>query len=338
MGEAPCLRKILMFTYGRIGRRKYALLEDLLRPDVADEDAITQPAPLQKLYHSNQRCLAFFDVPKTKGSDYIIEISDHYSRLKAVLRSQCQKGIGLGVDIKKPHLKTPINNIWERPMPIKRARNTVRRWYATTMTRLLPPLPNAEWDSLQAMIDGTQWISFVKRRTPAVRLDPTPVPDEAQFKQLLDEALTLNQPSKADRPAAIDRPRAITTRFMRRLYSKVLIYCCKLEWSEERSKWIVVWGSGLSSINPRIYSAPVADVLFSGVNQQGRLIREPSPNHLAPEKKSKRKHVMIPFFVDYLPKSHPLRAEADVFRDKQHEAQSDHEAQSAPSAQGGEPH
>ena len=320
MGDAPCLRKILMFTYGRMGRRKYFLLEDLLRPDTAHEHAPAEPAPLQKLYHSNQRCLAFFDAPKQKGSDYIIDISARYSRLQAVVRSQCQKGIGLSGEIRRAHLKTPMNNIWQRPMPIKRARNNVKRWYANTMTRLLPPLPNEEWDSLQAMIDGTKWISFVRRRTPAVELNPVSVLDAARFKQLVDEALALDKPSKADKLAGIDRTHSINTRFMRRLYSKILIYCCKLDWNEERSRWTVVWGSGLSSINRRIYSAPVDDALFAGVDQQGKLIREPSPSRLSSdklEKKPKRKHVMIPFFVDYLPEDHPLRVEADAFRSKQ---------------------
>ena len=32
-GETPCLQKVLWFTYGRLGRRKYALLDDLLKPD-----------------------------------------------------------------------------------------------------------------------------------------------------------------------------------------------------------------------------------------------------------------------------------------------------------------
>ncbi|KAF2676897.1 hypothetical protein K458DRAFT_424385 [Lentithecium fluviatile CBS 122367] len=330
MGEAPCLQKILLFTYGRMGRRKYSLLEDLLRPDEPEEG----PAPLQKLYYSNQRFLSFFDAPKPKGSNFIIDISDRYSRLKAVVRSQSQKGIGLGKDIKRPHLQTPIHNIWQRPMPIKRARNNVKRWYAETMTRLLPPLPNEEWDSLQAMIDGTKWISFVKRRTPALELHPCPTDDDDQFTLFLHKALTLEKPSKADRPAGSDRPHTINTRFMRRLYSKILVYCCKLEWNEERSTWVVVWGRGLSRINNRLYSAPTDDSLFAGVNDEGKLIREPPPDRQPSEKtekKPKRKHVLIPFYVDYLPKTHPLRVEADVFWKTQRDAQS------ARPAVGGEP-
>ena len=34
-GEASCIEKVLWFTYGRLGRRKYALLGDLLKPDAA---------------------------------------------------------------------------------------------------------------------------------------------------------------------------------------------------------------------------------------------------------------------------------------------------------------
>ena len=336
-GERPCLKKILLFAYGRVGRRRYALLEDLLRPDPEHDLEPYGSAPLQKLYHSNDRYLAFFDAPKTKGPDHLIDISTRYSRLKAVVKSQSQKGVALNSAIRSFQLKTPINNIWQRPMPIKRARNNVRRWYAKTMTRLLPPLPSDEWDSLQAMADGTKWISFVKRRTPAVELDPVPESDAAQFKQLVDAALALNKPSKADSLPAIHRPDAFNTRSMRRLYASILVYCSKLEWNEERSNWNVVWGIGLSSINRRIYSAPVDDVLFAGVDQQGKTIREPSPGRLGSEKKPKRKHVIIPFFVDYLPPTHPLRVEADVFRSQQRDATHARELRSVRSTVGGEP-
>jgi hypothetical protein len=333
-GEASCLQKILMFTYGRIGRRKYVLLEDLLRPDATASLEVgpeNEPPPLQKLYYSNQRFLSFFDAPKTQGSNYIIDISPRYSRLKAVIASQSQKGIALNTDIKKPHLRTPIENIWQRPMPIKRARNNVKRWYAKTMTSLLPPLPNDEWDSLQAMVDGTKWISFVKRRTPVAGMHAPPAHDETQFKQLLDAALALDKPSKADRLRGINRLHNINARFMRRLYAKVLVYCCKLDWNDERSKWTVSWGSGLPRITQRLDSARVDENLFSGVGDDGKIIREVSAHSIVPEKKPKRKHVQIPFYVDFLPETHPLRVEADVFR------QAQQKAQSARTATGGQP-
>jgi hypothetical protein len=92
-GEIPCLQKALYFAYGRLGRRKYALLDNLLKPDpVMEGDAppkdVEGPTPLQKLYFSNKRYLQFFDAPKaTSPTHHLINISDRYSRLRAVLKS-----------------------------------------------------------------------------------------------------------------------------------------------------------------------------------------------------------------------------------------------------------
>jgi hypothetical protein len=101
-GEIPSLQKALFFAYGRIGRRKYALLENLLRPDpIMDGGALPKhaegPSPLQALYFSNKRYLQYFDAPKALNNKTHcqINISDRYSRLRAVLKSQHQKGISI---------------------------------------------------------------------------------------------------------------------------------------------------------------------------------------------------------------------------------------------------
>jgi hypothetical protein len=278
-GELPCLRKTLLFAYGRMGRRRYELLADLLKPEIASHSNAVlvssqeSSAPLHQLYYSDKRFLSFFDAPKMKTKDeYTIEISDRYPRLKTVIKSQVQAGVAIGRDLKRPHLLTPIRNVWERPMPIKRARNNVKRWYAETMTRLLPPLPNHEYDKLQAFIAGEKWIEFAKPRTRAVELRPQPRDEDALSKALIEEGLALDKPSKADRPSGIQRPHNITTRFMRRLYAKVLALSCKLEWNEERKRWFAVWGN--KTIKTKTYTTPVDEVLFAGVDTKGRLLEK----------------------------------------------------------------
>lgn len=321
LGEAPCLQKILLLTYGRIGRRKHVLLQDLLRPDNPSLE-LDDPAPLHHLYYSKMRCLSFFDTPKKRNNThYHIEISDRYSRLKTAIKSQCQAGVALGRELKKPYLRTPINNVWERPMPIKRARNDVKRWYADTMTHLLPPLPPSEWDHIQAMIEGKKWFSFVKRRRPAADSTSHSGQGDQQFGDLVQEALALNKPSRGDCSADIDRPHNLNTRFMRRLYAKVLAYCCKLEWKEEHEKWKATWGTGLAGLNSSTSSVSTDTDLFAGVDAKGHILREPRPKttERTPEEKKKRRQnfTIIPFYVDFLPKTHPIRKEADVFRQQQ---------------------
>lgn len=79
-GEIPCLEKVLLFAYGRLGRRKYALLGDILKPDgIMDGGALPSPdsdgpAPLQKLYYSTKRYLQYFDAPKVASAAAVYHV------------------------------------------------------------------------------------------------------------------------------------------------------------------------------------------------------------------------------------------------------------------------
>ncbi|KAF1968082.1 hypothetical protein BU23DRAFT_269498 [Bimuria novae-zelandiae CBS 107.79] len=322
LGHYRCLRKILYFTYGRIGTRKYVLLDHLLRPD--DPTAVQEPSPLQKLYYSNERFLSFFDAPKKSKSDsYSIHISDRYSRLRTAIKAQHHKEVALNRELKRSYLLTPINNIWERPMPIKRARNNVRRWYAETMTRLLPPLPTEEFEFVKAMAEGTKRPSFVKRRSPAIELRPVEeVPEVEQFTKLVQDALALEKPSRFDARADTLRP---NRRLMRRLYTDLLGFCSKLEWNESFKKWESVWGNRLQGINSQV-SSEAAD-LFAGVDASGKVPQQQSELHdvaaqkhnadlkarlkdYQKSKPKKERHTTLPFYTEFLPPDHPIRKAA----------------------------
>lgn len=262
-GEASCLQKVLWLTYGRLGRRKHALLSDLLKPDPTWPPG---PAPLQQLYHSTAPWLQYFEAPNPRNASHgfhVIWVSKQFPRLRAVLTSQCQHHRALGPAIKRPYIKTPILNTWMRPMPLKRAVNNVRRWYAENMTRLLPPLPAAEWDTLHALSTGTQRIAFARRRTPATE------PAHDSFEHTLHRSLALHKLSKADRPQGFARPHALTVRYMQRLYAKLLTLSCKLEYDGTWKQWSAVWGEPREKSRPKSYAAPVDQVLFDGVDATG---------------------------------------------------------------------
>jgi hypothetical protein len=324
-GEIPCLQKVLFFAYGRMGRRKYALLSDVLKPDAlmdggrvlaaADMDG---PTPLQELYFSSKQCLQYFDAPKPASNGYhVINISDRYPRLRAVLKSQCQRGLSIHRDIKGPAMKTPSHNVWMRPMPIVRARNNVCRWYAQTMDRLLPPLPPAEWDQMRAMVYGEERVSFVKRRA-AVASSAADVEDPLAsiFRGLRPDKL-----SKADTSGGISRPHTITLKFMQRLYSRILQLCCKVEYNEERKHWTVVWGKPIQAIKPSLYRLPTDASLFAGVDAKGKLLQQPKAAKVEPDvfvqpQNSKGEYTRFPFFAEYLPEEHPMRKDLDAFKRK----------------------
>ncbi|KAF2708606.1 hypothetical protein K504DRAFT_502631 [Pleomassaria siparia CBS 279.74] len=280
-GELPCLQKVLFLAYGRTGKRRYELLERLLRPELPSSSGGPPQLdhampPLHKLYYSDKRFLSFFDAPKQKSPDnYSIAISPRYARLKTVLQSQVKTDIALGRSLKRDHLQTPIRNIWQRPMPMKRARNNVRRWYAETMGRLLPPLPNDEWDGLRALATGERWIEFAKPRVPAIELHVEPRDNQAHSMALIEAGLKLDKQSKADRPWGTERPHNITPRFMRRLYEKIWGYSCKLDWVESQGggRWNATWGNKI--IRTKSYSLPVDQDLFTGVDLSGKIARVP---------------------------------------------------------------
>lgn len=325
-GEGPCIQKVLWFAYGRLGRRKYALLDDLLKPDPTWPEG---PAPLQQLYNSNLRCLQYFEAPTKRSGNHVMHISKQYPRLRAVVTAQCQKGVSLHREMKRPYLSTPILNTWEQPMPIKRAVNNVRRWYAETMTRLLPALPAEEWDSIEAMGLGKQRIGYAKRRTPAVALDQQPSADDRTFEQMLQHNLAMDKLSKADRPQGIDRPHALTARYMQRLYSRLLTLTCKLEYDETRKQWNAIWGQTTKTLKPASYAAPVDDVLFAGVDAKGvkpKIPTKDSKKPLVQPRNDEGEYVRFPFFAEMLPASHPIRVELEKWKKERAAAQAQWEA------------
>ncbi|KAH6629313.1 hypothetical protein C7974DRAFT_311627 [Boeremia exigua] len=275
-GEGPCIQRVLWAAYGRLGRRKHALLGDLLKPDPLWPEGTP---PLQQLYRSSLQCLQYFEAPVARDGINTINISRQYPRLRAIVTSQVQNERALGREIKRPHLRTPVLNIWERPMPLKRAANNVRRWYAETMTRLLPALPADEWDSIDAMSTGRQRIAFVPRRRTVGS-----VSEERSLEQMVRHSLAMGKPSKADRRQGMDRPRAFSARYMQRLYSRLLALSCKLEYDEVRKQWTAVWGQPKAS-RPASHAAPVDDALFSGVDVRGRVTK--AEQHVTPGRSSK---------------------------------------------------
>ncbi|OCL01613.1 hypothetical protein AOQ84DRAFT_217272 [Glonium stellatum] len=314
-GDMSCLERVLLHTYGRIGRRRHKLLERLLEPEVAADsmtveamlkaNAASLKPPLQQIYHSGRGALRYFAAPRrTSETEVEYEISDKYPKLKAVIKSQQSTTAHNPVRsvLKASKVVAPSKNIWGRPMPIKRARNIVSRWYKSTVEKILPPLPDYEWDRLCGLAAGDiKWEGLIPRRPVGIDRSQThkfgdsyltllasAVPSPATSDTLnatsrdtilqtskmkiLRDGLTLRTPSFADVPRGKDRPHNITPRFMRRLYAKVSAQCCKLTCDPIRQTWQVEWGSFMK-LNPRPLSYPINNQLFEGVNGEGKRLK-----------------------------------------------------------------
>ncbi|KAJ4377172.1 hypothetical protein N0V86_006614 [Didymella sp. IMI 355093] len=314
-GEGPCIQKVLWFTYGRLGRRKHALLQDLLKPDPTWPEG---PAPLQQLYRSDLKCLQYFEAPQVRADAHVIYISKQYPRLRALVTSQSKQPVDKKSVVKSHFLKTPILNTWQQPMPIKRAINNVRRWYADTMTLLLPAVPADEWDHIESMSKGRKPIAFVRPRKPARDVTPQPHVDDSSLGRILHHSLALDKLSKADRPQGVDRPHTLSARFMQRLYTKLLTLTPKLKYDETRKQWFAIWGQHFKSLKPRNYTAPVDDVLFAGVDAKGIAPKAPKKKEFPPgagrPRKEDGKIQLFPFYADWLPETHPVRMDLEKWK------------------------
>ena len=323
-GEGPCLQKVLWFAYGRQGRRKHALLHDLLKPDPAWSG---EPAPLQKLYRSNLRCLQYFDAPATRNGVKAMHISAQYPRLKALIVSQRQKDLSLRRPLKSAWVKVPVLNIWQRPMPRKRVVNYIRCWYAEAMTRLLPALPADEWDRIDAMSKGLQHIEFVKKRTPVAQPPSSPTSPHTSLERMVQHTLAMDKLNKADRPQRLHQQHRLTPRVMQRMYSRLLMLTCKLQYDDTRKRWNVIWGDPPKSARSASYAVPINDALFSGVDSKGLLppaaLKNAAALPVARESSDSATDMsQFPFFAEWLPKSHPLRVELDAAKEKREVARS----------------
>ena len=180
-GELRPLAKVLHYTYGRGGPRRHELLRPLLTPDavIADSKSLEEHLKnIQDRQIPTMWTLAtvpvpapdVFDVPVLKGDVLEYQISNRYGKLKALLYSQSKSDLpeppGRPIARIKSHLcKLPAKNTWGRSMPRKRVKNMVRDWYNLVISRLLPPLPEHEWNRLQEKINGTiKWDGAPQRR------------------------------------------------------------------------------------------------------------------------------------------------------------------------------
>lgn len=236
-GHPLQLRKVLAMAYGRVGKRRHELLKALKLPDV-----IIDAETVQQLSHPTNQ-----EVP--------LPSKQFLALVKSQLREKQQQFLRAPVRHASPTI--PEQNSWGRPMPVKRVRNMKRRWYAETLDRIMPPLPDEEWKRLQALASGEMlWEGPRRRRGPI-----------AEEKAL--ESARFNG-------GRLSRPHQITQRYMQRLWGGIFMQCPKMnEVSSLKAGWDVVWGDPVEArvigLGPR---ATFPSSAFEGVDGSGKIIRK----------------------------------------------------------------
>ncbi|KAL8665686.1 MAG: hypothetical protein Q9202_001996 [Teloschistes flavicans] len=273
-GHIQHLNTVLAMTYGRVGRRKRELISKLQTPNPLADDVsvalLSQQITAQKLGY---------------GSTKVPQLTDE---ALAVLKSQIQEGSSrfYRAVLKSSKPKVPEVNAWGRRFPERRRVNFVKRWYATTLERLMPPLPAEEWERLRGLATGkTQWEGVVPLRP----LGTSSRPEPAAAAMISIHQLPAGVPkiphrltSSTERvvPKAFHKdtrtsPHHLTPRFMRGMWGRVFQKCPRLDWSDERARWVVTWGD-LGKKEAELVFHPrkrVSVEMFEGVDDHGKVLR-----------------------------------------------------------------
>ncbi|EKG14086.1 hypothetical protein MPH_08829 [Macrophomina phaseolina MS6] len=176
-GEAGPLQQLLFLTYGRSGRRRHDLMETLLVPDpISEREAVELwqaevEATLDPSLSIQGIPKAVTEVPRQVGKPHRYEISPRYSKLRTLLESQRQSAHPVELrraKLKSTYLEVPLHNIWMRPFPRKREKNLVKKWYASVLDKVLPPLPEGDWERLRDLVSGARRWEGLRRRRPGI--------------------------------------------------------------------------------------------------------------------------------------------------------------------------
>ena len=240
-GHPRHLSKVLAMTYGRIGKRRHILLKSLKIPDIPMDQA-----SIEKL-----------SKPRSQG------LPQPSRQLSAMVKAQAKRKLAFFSRTNTPSLKPqiPLENAWGRPMPVKRVRSMTRKWYAKTLDRIMPPLPEDEWHRLRRLASGeTQWEGPVRRRGH-VKVD--------QFKHDIVRGTIVGG------TGFVSSPHVLTPRYMRRLWAKLLAQCPLMKSNESRKLgWDIQWGdiqgSKIVKLQPR---AGHNSAMFEGVDENGRILQ-----------------------------------------------------------------
>jgi hypothetical protein len=172
LGGQISLSRVLFHAYGRSGRRRYELLAPLLHGIkthqllASGESGYTLHLPVTPI----------FDPPRLLNDRETLQftISDRYATFKTLVESQLETygalerkpiiGPAHAKRLKKVTLDISRLNIWKRPLPQKRAKNLLNRWFLNLEKLVLPPIPLEEWTHLQSLVLGDKPFQLIPRR------------------------------------------------------------------------------------------------------------------------------------------------------------------------------
>lgn len=240
-GHPKHLGKILAMAYGRVGKRRHELLEPLLVPDTPMDQAAVEK----------------MSDPASKG------LPHPSGQFQALIKAQAKKKQTFFSRNGRPTLEPqiPTTNAWGRHTPIKRIRNLKKRWYAETIDKIMPPLPESEWKRLRGLASGEiQWEGPVRRR------------ESVEVKGLNTGTFRGTMTGGAK---FVSSPHELTPRYMKRLWAKIFAQCPLMERNEFRkSGWDIRWGDVNFTRDLALHPEKQASMaMFEGVDERGKVLQ-----------------------------------------------------------------
>jgi hypothetical protein len=176
-GGQLSLAKVLFYAYGRTGRRRHELLAPFL--DGVKTHQVLEPG--QSGYILHLPVSPVFDSPSLLNDRETLQfgISQRYSAFKMLVDSQLATygalerkppfiGDAYGKRLRKVTFNVSKLNIWKRPLPQKRAKNMLNRYFLNLEKLILPPIPQEEWAHLQSLVQGDKPFQLIPRRKAIV--------------------------------------------------------------------------------------------------------------------------------------------------------------------------
>ncbi|ESZ95226.1 hypothetical protein SBOR_4386 [Sclerotinia borealis F-4128] len=286
-GSTKDWQTVLLRTYGRAGKRRRELLSQLLQPG---EDEVPQDdTALEALMDS--QILKNLDATKDVEIDIANAVSKRkrreHKQMTMFLASQQENNPieSMRGRIRKLKPELPATNAWGRKLTEARKENTRRAWWADILERVLPPLPEHEWNRLADLAEGREPIEQRRpRRKPATSSDTKEPQPASELNALLNTPARLNTKYWAEAPGESDSDDPPTiqtnTRAMRRMYGMIWSLSAKMVQSEKTGTYTVTWGGQRSlSASGKITQSSSQDAeLFEkpddGLAEEGILDRQ----------------------------------------------------------------
>lgn len=229
-GYTAPLEKVLRMTYGRIGPRRYTLLNKFTCPPAAADESKPSDSPLSSSSQESETVPPSSSSQEPSSRKVDPHDTTKYTpppRLEALLTSQAGQQHTFeraGRRIPKVRLRfsPSATNIWGDPLPRCRYKNLKHGWYNSNLKAALPPLPEPEYKQLQDLVTGAIKMPDTIPRRPKASQSKD---DKQQDSLVADSSLVLTGPQPGPRMKDFrnGRPHNITPRLLRHLLARSVL-------------------------------------------------------------------------------------------------------------------